>query len=560
MSDLFSKRGAKLDLRSVPGFGAILCRRAEAHFGRDLQDVLRDNPYRLTQIESIGFLKADAAALHFGVHKIDPRRTAAAAIYVLRQAEGEGHTALGLPEFQKKLQECLGESVSKPDVGDDVVIEGNLLSRRATYDKEQAAACVVNRLLHAPYVERPADITGLAGDQAMALKLIQISNICCLTGPPGTGKTFTVKKVIDSNSQARIELCAPTGKAAKRMEQLTGHPAKTIHRLLEAHYDEKTRRFAFTRNASKPLDGDMVIVDEASMCDVRLFADLLAALRPEARLLLVGDPYQLPSVGPGRVLADLMAPGTCVPYVELTELKRQDPKLFVARNCARIRDGDIPMVDNATAGDFFFIPARGEDAIASAVVDLMTKRLPAKYGFDPNRDIVILTATREKSTLSAAELNRRLKEHLNPSVVEAFAAGDRVIQTSNNYKLDNGEGVFNGEAGTVVGREDGNLVVKFDDPERIVTEDRREDIYLDLKHAWALTTHKAQGSEWPCVIVVLDPNGRASYVQTRPHFYTAISRARQVCVVVGEMETMRAVVGRVREQTRITRLAGILRR
>lgn len=559
---LFDRRPAKLDLRMVPGFGPTLVRRAQTHFGADLDDVLRSDPYKLTAIESIGFLKADAAALHFGMRRADPLRQAAAAVYVLRQAETEGHSAMPMETFAAKVQECIGEPLTGCELGDDVVEDGGLLSRRSTYEKEKNAATILGRMLVLPVDTNSNDgriFSELAADQVAALRVICRSRVFCLLGSPGTGKTFTLRKVIESNPGARIALCAPTGKAAKRIEQLTGRPAKTIHRLLEAKYDEAKKRFRFYRDATRPLDADFVIIDEASMVDIRLFADLLTALTSTTRLLLVGDSHQLPSVGPGRVLSDLVTSGE-VPNVELTSLKRQDPNLLIARNCARIRDGLTPEVQNQNPdGDFYFVVARGEMAIANAVVDLHTKRLPAKYDFDPNRDIVTLTALRDKGPLSAKELNVRLRAVLNPQADGDFAAGDRVIQVANNYRLDDGSGCMNGEIGTMLGREDRDLVVRFDDPDRTIRENRSQDEYFNLNFSWALTVHRAQGAESECAIVVLDPSGRGSFVQSRNHLYTAISRAKRLCVVVGDQETMAAVVGRVKEAGRCTRLSGLLK-
>ena len=544
---------AKRDLALVPGWGPTLCRRARATFGPDLSDILKENAYRLMEIEAVGFLKADAAALHFGMHPRDPRRISAAVNHILQRAETEGHTAMPAAVLIQELTDCLGRTIAGFDTGDAIIINDGLFSRRKTYEQECQAATILNRLLNRPPVARDVDAEGLAADQTAALRVAQSQNVFCLLGSPGTGKTYTLRKFLDSNRTSKIALAAPTGKAAKRIQELTGREATTIHRLLEAKFDKLQKRFSFARNASNPLNADIVVVDEASMLDIRLFADLLVALRPEARLLLVGDPYQLPSVGPGRVLADIVRSGA-VPYCELTELKRQDPDLLIARNCARIRNGDVPVVVNGSATDFYVVEASGEDSIAQTAVELATKRLPAKYGLDPNRDIVTLTALAEKGPLSQRELNQRIRAVLNPTAAAEFAPGDRVMQTANNYQLDYGNGIFNGETGTVVGYAGHNLVVEFDSPSRTVREDRSNDLYFSLLHAWAVTTHRAQGSEWPWVIVVLDPSGRAAYVADRNHFYTAISRARTGCVVVGDMAIMRAIVGRVREQKRVTRL------
>jgi exodeoxyribonuclease V alpha subunit len=287
------------------------------------------------------------------------------------------------------------------------------------------------------------------------------------------------------------------------------------------------------------------------MLDIRLFASLLEALAEDCRLILVGDIYQLPSVGPGRVLADLTR-GGAVPNVELTELKRHDPKLMIARNCAAIKSGRAPTIANKEATDFFFIDKTGEAAIADEVVDLIANRLPKKYGIDPNRDAIVLTALRDRGVLSAKELNVRLRAALNEGAQGDFAPGDRVIQLSNDYGLD----VMNGDLGTVIRRDGRNLMVRFDTPERIVTEERPDNA-LHLGHAYALTVHRFQGSEIPWVVIPIHES-QGAMVPDRCWAYTAVSRAKAGCVLVGNRNVMQGMINRVRPQERCTRLAGLL--
>lgn len=302
-----------------------------------------------------------------------------------------------------------------------------------------------------------------------------------------------------------------------------------------------------------------ILVHNCSMVDIRLFADLLEALRPDARLVLIGDTHQLPSVGPGRVLSDLVASGE-VPYTELTQLKRQDPTLQIARNCARLKAGEVPAIDNANFVDFFFIPVKEATDIANEIVSLQTERLPKKYGIDGQRDIVTLTALREgrgkdapDPVLSAAGLNARLRKVFNPSAPadkKDFAQGDRVIQLTNNYQLD----VYNGDCGTVMLVENKSIAIDWDTPRRSTMTSVKE---LNLAHAWALTVHKFQGSEIPWAIIPIHKSN-GSMVATRQHLYTALSRGKQGVVVVGDYAEMEAVVARVREQRRYTRLAVLL--
>ena len=249
------------------------------------------------------------------------------------------------------------------------------------------------------------------------------------------------------------------------------------------------------------------------MLDIRLFASLLEALAEDCRLILVGDIYQLPSVGPGRVLADLTRRGA-IPNVELTELKRHDPNLMIARNCAAIKTGRAPTIANTDSKDFFFIDKGSEAAIADEVVDIIANRLPAKYGIDPNRDAIVLTALRERGALSAKELNVRLRAVLNEGAEGDFAPGDRVIQLSNDYKNE----IFNGDLGTVIRRDGRNLMVRFDTPERIVTEERPDSAF-HLAHAYALTVHKSQGSEWSWVVIPIHESQGVMVPDELPHDY-----------------------------------------
>ena len=542
-----------MDLATVPGFGPTLSRRARAHFGGNLDLMLSTNPYALTEVAGIGFRHADAAALHFGIRRADPRRQAAAALYVLSEAENDGHTALPLAMFGQRMVEALGESVGGCDFDDPRVVERDgLISRRVTLEAEERAAVLAMAMLARPCPEGlPTLVDGLADDQAAALAVIQRANIFCLMGSPGTGKTTLIKSIIRSNPNAKISLCAPTGKAAKRMEEATGTPSRTVHRLLEAGFDEHTRKFRFRRNGANRIDSKLVVCDESSMLDIRLFASLLEALAEDCRLILVGDIYQLPSVGPGRVLADLTRRGA-IPNVELTELKRHDPNLMIARNCAAIKTGRAPTIANTDSKDFFFIDKGSEAAIADEVVDIIANRLPAKYGIDPNRDAIVLTALRERGALSAKELNVRLRAVLNEGAEGDFAPGDRVIQLSNDYKNE----IFNGDLGTVIRRDGRNLMVRFDTPERIVTEERPDSAF-HLAHAYALTVHKSQGSEWSWVVIPIHES-QGVMVPDRAWIYTAISRAKAGCVLVGNRNVMQAMINRVRPQERTTRLAGLL--
>ena len=558
-SSLFQPRArlsTTLRLQDVEGVGPRLLTRARDRWPKLLEDSeLRDNPYLLSELPQWGFKLADRVALATGIAKGAKVRQAAAGAYILGESEKEGHACLPIGEFASRFTALLGVPLGGCELDERVVEADGMLGLERTFRAENRAADIVKELVKNEggiFRDQP-DETGLADDQVAALRAISYNQIFCLLGSPGTGKTFTLRKVLESNPSLRIALCAPTGKAAKRIEELTGRPASTIHRLLSPDKENPTpafsRGFRFRYNEKNKLPHDLVIVDETSMVDCRLFADLLVALRPDSRLLLVGDVHQLPSVGPGRVLADLRER---IESLELTTLKRQDPTLLIARNCARIRDGEPVMVDNASAQDFFFISAATEAQIANTIVDLVTKRLPEKYGLDPDRDIMTLTALRTRGPLSAQGLNRQLRAKLNPTAIDEFAEDDRVIQLHNDYGLE----VFNGEIGTVLEVQPGREIrVMFEQPDREVRipwEDRA------LTHAWALTTHKSQGSEWPWVVIPVH-RSNGVMVPTRPHFYTSVSRGKAGVVVVGDRAEMDAIVGRVKEQQRWTRLANLLK-
>lgn len=560
-------RSDDFNLSSVPGFGRVLIERVEKEFEHG---EWRDNPYLLAEVHGIGFHRADAVAHAFGVTPDSRERRNAAAWHVLGEYERAGHTAMPLREFGEKLREVL----SLPQLGeaefDDSIYEAEgLVSRARTREAERVVAqqmdILQRRIIWDPV--RPAK-RELHQDQWDALKVINEATIFVLMGGSGTGKTRLIKHM--ASYAGKTELAAPTGKAAKRIEELSGIPAQTIHRLLgvtppssskyREHPASHSGKFRFNHNRRHPLKTDLVIVDEASMLDVKLFADLCEALG-DSRLVLVGDPFQLPSVGPGAVLRDLTTCGRdgyggVVPNVELTELKRQEPDQLIARTCKSIRYDRRVLVDNKSAQDFFFFPGTDPAKTRDAVVDLAASRLPEKYELDPS-EVMVLAPLRKDSPLSVRELNRALRARLNPEALDHWWpwTGDRVIQTRNNYDLE----IFNGDTGTVVNVEEtvtGEiLTVLFDTPVREIRAARDD---FDLDFAFALTVHKSQGSEWPAVIVVIDDHARANWFVDAQLIYTAISRARKVCVCIGSRAALDQQVSRVRAVNRWTRLGTMM--
>lgn len=567
-------------LESVTGIGPALLRRIRERWP-DLLDTpeLKDDPYLLTQVRGIGFMLADRVARATGIAVDAPQRINAAGVHVLSEAEQAGHTCLPLDNFVSQLQSALGVGGFSRELDFDdrrIILNGDLIARRSTDFAEHVVATKFARLAGAQDGEWTGpNLKALAGDQMRAAMEMCGKSIFALLGGPGTGKTYTIRQLIEGR-RCSFALCAPTGKAAKRIEELSGEKAQTIHRLLgvvhpdSAEYrsmpDAHSRGFRFRHNARQPLDRDLVILDEASMCDVRLMADLCDALRPGARLVLVGDPFQLPAVGPGAILRDLCQ--AQLPHFELTELKRQDPSLLIARNCKSIRYEKRVSINNRGATDFFFLETQDPKAAQALIVDMVSKRLPAKYGFDRMSEIVTITALREKGELSRKELNIALRAKLNPDAVNSPkpTVGDRVIQLSNNYDLD----MMNGDIGTILefnlGAEPitlgehevkpGEIAIELDVPDGRVVVAPWEEFDIDL--AYALTVHKFQGSEAPAVVVAIHEQ-QGAMVPTAQWLYTAISRARKVCVVVGSRGALEQAAIRHRDTKRFTRLGTFLK-
>lgn len=392
----------------------------------------------------------------------------------------------------------------------------------------------------------------LAPEQRQAILAAAGASFLIVTGGPGTGKTTLVRGVLHLLRAARQRalLCAPTGRAAKRLAEATGEPAQTIHRLLEWN----PREGGFGRRREHPLDTDVLIVDEASMLDAPLFLHVLEALPAKAQLLLVGDADQLPSVGPGAVLADCIA-SEVVPVVRLRHIFRQEEASRIVKNAHRIRAGEMPeWPAPGTDADFVFIERNDAETLRSTLTTLVTERLPRKLGLDPRADVQVLVPM-HRGPLGASALNAALQAALNPDGepvgTTGLRVGDRVMQVRNNYDLD----VFNGDLG---------CIEAWDEPARraTVTFDERRVAYeagslYELVLAYACTVHKAQGSEYPAVVVVL--HGQHFVLLQRNLLYTAITRARQQVVLLGERRAVRMALDNARPQERHTQLAALLR-
>ena len=520
-------------------------------YGPDSVAIIKKDPYRLCRdIWGIGFATADRIALAVGLPKDSPLRARAAIVHTLRtEADEAGHCWTSEPDLLLHAQELVGISVEtlaealkhELDAG-RVVKEGDRLYLRDLWIAERRVAAKLKDLLASPPSFAPIDPdravawwerkTGftLAPAQLRAVRASVASKVSIVTGGPGVGKTTIIRALVEIFAartgvhRISIQLGAPTGRAAKRMAESTGAPAQTLHRLLK--YNPQTNEFTY--NEERPLAGDVFIFDEMSMVDIRLMADLAAALPRQATLILVGDTDQLPSVGPGNVLRDLIA-SQAIPTSQLTEIFRQDSTGLIVRNAHHVNAGE-PFETRAGASDFYFVAQDDPAKALDLVLDFMVTRIPRHFHLEPLQDVQVLTPMR-RNLLGAENLNAAIQKRLNgvgPGVVRggmAFRAGDRVMQLRNNYDKD----VYNGDVGFVqsVDPVERALVVLFDGRP---VEYRAADLD-ELTLAYATTIHKSQGSEHPAVIVLLH---RQHYMMLQRNLlYTAITRGKKLVLVIG---------------------------
>jgi exodeoxyribonuclease V alpha subunit len=548
------------------GVDAASAGRISRHFGAGSIARLQREPYAICELDGIGFATADALARALDTPLDAPDRLAAGVMHALDQAQGDGHCHLPRAELAQRAARLLGggDVDDAIDVlaarGRVVVDDAGRVAEARLHAVEQRLAAHVRRLLEGEpalelgSVERPSDGFFVpSDDQWRGVQQALEHRLSILTGGPGTGKSATMRALVDllKAGRCRARLCAPTGKAARRLSELTGADATTIHRLLEWAPDE-----GFTRDASHPIDGcDVLIVDEASMLSVHLAEALLAAVGPRTHVLLVGDVDQLAPVGPGRVLEDLLDldPPARVPSTRLTEVFRQAARSLIVRAAHAINAGELPAAapaEDDVVRDFFLITRDGPQAIFQEVCELAATRLPAHYDLDAAADVQVL-APMHKGPLGIDALNAELRARLNPDgpaiTGTALRVGDKVMQTRNSYEHD----LFNGERG----------VLLHHDPERdrvlFAGEDgRRVSLPVDaldtLKLAYAATVHKAQGSQARAIVV---PVYRGHQIMlTRNLVYTAVTRAQDVCVVVGERAALELAVRRADARLRYTRL------
>ncbi|MET7711472.1 ATP-dependent RecD-like DNA helicase [Streptomyces sp. NPDC005407] len=576
------------------GVSTSIAVRIYKKYGDASISVVKNQPYRLAaDVWGIGFLTADRIAQAVGIPHDSPERVKAGLQYALSQSSDQGHCFLPeerlIADAVKLLQvdtglviECLAElageeegvvreQVPAPDGGDPLTAVYLVPFYRA----EISLAAQLNRLLRTEQDRMPAfqdvvwdkalawlaERTGaeLAPEQEQAVKLALTRKVAVLTGGPGCGKSFTVRSIVElaRAKKAKVVLAAPTGRAAKRLAELTGAEASTVHRLLELRPGGDA---AYDRD--RPLEADLVVVDEASMLDLLLANKLVKAVAPGAHLLLVGDVDQLPSVGAGEVLRDLLADGGPVPNVRLTRIFRQAQQSGVVTNAHRINSGVQPITSGLS--DFFlFVEEETEDA-GKLTVDVAARRIPAKFGLDPRRDVQVL-APMHRGPAGAGNLNGLLQQAITPARPDlpekrfggrVFRVGDKVTQIRNNYEKGK-NGVFNGTVGVVTS-------LQLDDQRLTVLTDEDEEVPYDfdeldeLAHAYAVTIHRSQGSEYPAVVIPVTTG--AWMMLQRNLLYTAVTRAKKLVVLVGSRKAIGQAVRTVSAGRRFTavdhRLAG----
>lgn len=559
-------------------------------YGEEIYSILQKNPYRLADdIEGVGFRIADEIASKVGIRTDSDFRIRSGLLYCLQQASGEGHTYLPQERLASRASELLGvpgESIEKNMM--DLAVERRLVMKRAGdqvhvyagvfYNMESNVAYML-KMLNVPMgiseehvykcIRRIEQVTGieLAEHQKQAVVAAAREGVLVITGGPGTGKTTTIDSIIRYFDLEGLDfmLAAPTGRAAKRMSETTGYEARTIHRMLELGGEES---IGFRRDESNPLEADAIIIDEMSMVDLPLMNSLLKAVIPGTRLILVGDVNQLPSVGPGRVLKDIIT-SEQVPVVELTEIFRQAKESDMIVNAHRINRGEEVTLDNQSM-DFFFLKRYDADQIINVTLQLVLQKMPKFVEASP-MDIQVLTPMR-KGLLGVERLNTVLQHYLNPpdaSKAERerpggiFREGDKVMQTKNNYQLqwevrsrygipiEKGMGVFNGDMGII------RIIDSFAQSLTVEYEEGRMAEYPfgaidELELAYAITIHKSQGSEYPAVVIPLMPGPRP--LMNRNLLYTAVTRARKCVTLVGDDRVFEQMIENVQEQQRYSGL------
>ena len=582
------------------GISTRLAAKIYQYYGMRVYKVLEENPYQLADnIEGVGFKTADEIAARIGIHTDSDYRIKSGLFYTLQQAVGEGHIYLPEEVLVRRAGELLGveiRDISKHVM--DLCIEKKTVMKEGGdglriypahyYYLELNAA----KMLHDLNIdcEMPEDMMERRLKKVEETEQIELDvmqhraviesikhGLLVLTGGPGTGKTTTINTMIRffESEGMSILLAAPTGRAAKRMTEATGYEAQTIHRLLEVNVnpEETDSAGGFMRNRQNPLEADVIIIDEMSMVDLPLMHALLSAVVPGTRLVLVGDVDQLPSVGPGSVLKDIIT-SDCFPVVTLTRIFRQAGESDIVVNAHKINAGEPVVLDNKSR-DFFFLRRQDADTIIGVTIMLIQKKLPRYVGAEPG-EIQVMTPTR-KGLLGVERLNTILQRYLNPQDPKKaekeingrlFREGDKVMQIKNNYQLewevttkfglavDKGAGVFNGDMGVIteINQYTETIEVEFDEARRVKYG---FDAVEELELAYAITVHKSQGSEYPAVIIPLLQGPRLLY--NRNLLYTAVTRAKKCLTIIGSDTVFQEMIQNKNEQARYTSLAERIR-
>ena len=554
------------------GISPIYAGRIYKQFGGSAIDKIQDNPYILArEIQGIGFKTADKIAQQLGVHSDNPERLKAAIIFMLQESSSNGHTFL--PRFTliskvMQLTESDGESVDMAiseltlhhylvceeyDTYEAVYLNGMYMAETGVAYKLRELNNIPPKPVTKTLLDNINRISARIGieleeNQLHAAITAMTTPVIVITGGPGTGKTTVINTIIHAMEAEgkKVLLTAPTGRAAKRMTEVTNRDSKTLHRLLEAEFSREEHRTKFARNESNPLEADAVIVDEMSMVDIQLFYALLRAISHGTSLILVGDADQLPSVGPGNVLRDIIK-SDGVYTIRLTEIFRQARESMIVMNAHRINNGKFPIL-NQKDKDFFLLNRNSPEKIIETIIELCTVRLPRAYKLNPYTDIQVLTPMR-KNVVGVNVLNTALQNALNPPSNTKkekkfgeflFREGDKVMQIKNNYDIPwesddsfcpEGQGLFNGDMGIIESIDNAKeeMIITFDEDKKVTYNFAS---LMELEPAFATTVHKSQGSEFPVVIMPVYSSN--NMMQSRNLLYTAVTRAKQLVILVGQ--------------------------